>query len=59
MGEGFGGRRRLYRAPALNRVSQILAAAALLLCTMLEPSTTEGHFIHDELLGLLECATVQ
>jgi hypothetical protein len=43
----------------LNRASQSLAAAALLLRTMPEPSTTEGRRIHGELRGLLECATVQ
>lgn len=44
--------------PVLNRASQSLAAAALLLYTMLEPSTIEGHHIHGELQGLLECAAV-
>jgi hypothetical protein len=43
----------------LNRASQILAAVALLLCTMLEPSTTEGRRVHGELRELLECAAVQ
>jgi hypothetical protein len=45
--------------PALNRASQSLAAAVLLLCTMPEPSTTEGRRIHGELQRLLECAVVQ
>lgn len=45
--------------PILNRASQSLAAAALLLHTMPEPYTTEGRRIHDELWELLECAEVQ
>jgi hypothetical protein len=45
--------------PIINRASQSLATAALLLCTMPEPSTTEGRRIHEELRGLLECAAVQ
>jgi hypothetical protein len=45
--------------PAHNRASRSLAAAALLLRTMPEPSTTEGRHIHGELRGLLECAAVQ
>jgi hypothetical protein len=45
--------------PALNRASQSLAAAALLLRTMLEPSTIEGRHIHSELWELLECVAVQ
>jgi hypothetical protein len=44
---------------ALNRASQSLAAAAILLHTMSEPSTTEGRHIHGELWELLECATIQ
>jgi hypothetical protein len=35
--------------PILNRASQSLTAAALLLRTMVEPSTTEGRRIHDKL----------
>jgi hypothetical protein len=35
--------------PTLNRVSQSLAADVILLYTLLEPSTTEGHRIHGEL----------
>jgi hypothetical protein len=46
-------------APILNRASQSLAAAVLLLRTMPELSTTEGRHIHDELRGLLECVAVQ
>jgi hypothetical protein len=45
--------------PVLNQASQSLAAATLLLHTMLEPSTTEGRRIHNELWELLECAAVQ
>jgi hypothetical protein len=41
------------KPPALNRASQSLEAAALLLCTMLEPSTTEGRRVHSKLGGLL------
>jgi hypothetical protein len=39
--------------PAFHRASQNLAAAAILLQTMLEPSTTEGRQIHGEIRGLL------
>jgi hypothetical protein len=45
--------------PVLTQATQSLAAAALLLCTIPEPSTTEGCRIHGELRGLLECAAVQ
>jgi hypothetical protein len=44
---------------AFSGVGQNLAAAAMLLRTMLEPSTTEGQHIQGELKGLLEDATVQ
>jgi hypothetical protein len=46
-------------SPVLNRASQSLAAAALLLRTMPKASTTDGRCIHGEHRGLLECATVQ
>jgi hypothetical protein len=45
--------------PAFHKASQNLAAAAILLRTMPEPSTTEGRRIHGEIRGLLECAAVQ
>jgi hypothetical protein len=45
--------------PALNRASQSLAAAVILLRTMQEPSTTEGRHVHGELRELLECTVVQ
>jgi hypothetical protein len=45
--------------PAFNRAGQSLAAAAMLLRTMPEPSTTEGRRIQGELKGLLEDAAVQ
>ena len=45
--------------PILNRASQSLAAAALLLCTLPEPSTTEGRRIHGELRELMEYVAVQ
>jgi hypothetical protein len=43
---------------ALNRASQSLAVAAIILCTMPKPSTTEGCRIHGEHWELLECAAV-
>jgi hypothetical protein len=45
--------------PAFSGASQNLAAAAMLLRTMLEPSTTEGQRIQGELKDLLENATVR
>jgi hypothetical protein len=42
-----------------NGAGQSLAAAAMLLRTMLEPSTTEGRRIQGELKGLLEDAAVR
>jgi hypothetical protein len=45
--------------PAFNGASQSLAAAAMLLRTMPEPSTTEGQCIQGELKGLLEDAAVR
>jgi hypothetical protein len=45
--------------PAFSGVGQNLAAAAMLLRTMLEPSTTEGRHIQHELKDLLEDAAVQ
>jgi hypothetical protein len=45
--------------PASSGVGQNLAAAAILLRTMPEPSTTEGRRIQGELKNLLEDATVQ
>jgi hypothetical protein len=44
---------------AFHWASQNLTATTILLRTMPEPSTTEGHRIHGEIQGLLECATVQ
>jgi hypothetical protein len=44
---------------AFNRGSQNHAATAILLRTMLEPSTIEGRRIHGEIQGLLECVAVQ
>jgi hypothetical protein len=44
---------------AFHRANQNLTAAAILLRTMPEPSTTEGRRIHSEILGLLECVVVQ
>jgi hypothetical protein len=35
--------------PILNRASQSRTSVALLLCTMPEPSTTEGLRVHYEL----------
>jgi hypothetical protein len=40
--------------PAFNRAGQNLAAVAMLLRTMPEPSTTEGRRIQGELKDLLE-----
>jgi hypothetical protein len=45
--------------PAFSRVNQNLAAAAMLLRTMPEPSTTEGQRIQGELKGLLENVVVR
>jgi hypothetical protein len=45
--------------PASSGVGQNLAAAAILLRTMPEPSTTEGRRIHGELENLLEDAAVR
>jgi hypothetical protein len=45
--------------PAVSGVGQNLAAAAMLLRTMSEPSTTEGRRIQGELKGLLENAAVR
>jgi hypothetical protein len=45
--------------PASNGVSQNLAAAAILLRAMPEPSTTEGRRIQGELKNLLEDAVVR
>jgi hypothetical protein len=45
--------------PAFSGVGQNLAAAAMLLRTMPEPSTTEGQRIQGELKGLLEDAAVR
>jgi hypothetical protein len=44
---------------AFNGAGQSLATAAMLLRTMLEPSTTEGRRIQGELKGLLEDAAVR
>jgi hypothetical protein len=45
--------------PAVSGSGQDLAAAAMLLRAMLEPSTTEGRCIQGELKDLLEGATVR
>jgi hypothetical protein len=45
--------------PASSGVGQNLAAAAILLCAMPEPSTTEGRRIRGELKNLLEDAAVR
>jgi hypothetical protein len=45
--------------PAFNGAGQSLAAAAMLLRTMSEPSTTEGRRIQGELKGLLEDTAVR
>jgi hypothetical protein len=44
--------------PASSGVGQNMAAAAILLRAMLEPSTTEGRRIQGELKNLLEDAAV-
>ena len=44
--------------PALNRASQKITAAAILLRAMLEPSTHEGCNLRREAQALLENATV-
>jgi hypothetical protein len=46
-------------SPASSGVGQNLAAAAILLRAMPEPSTTEGRHIHGELKNLLEDASVR
>jgi hypothetical protein len=45
--------------PTFNGANQNLAAAAILLRTMLEPSTTEGRRVQGELRDLLENAIVR
>jgi hypothetical protein len=50
---------RIGLPPAFSGAGQNLAAAAMLLRTMLEPSTTEGRRIQGELKDLLEDAAVQ
>jgi hypothetical protein len=45
--------------PASSGVGQNLAATAMLLCAMPEPSTTEGRRIQGELKNLLEGAAVR
>jgi hypothetical protein len=45
--------------PAFSGVGQNLAAVAMLLWTMPEPSTTEGRRIQGELKGLLEDAAIR
>jgi hypothetical protein len=45
--------------PAFNGAGQSLAAAAMLLRTMPEPSTIEGRRIQRELKSLLEDAAVR
>ena len=45
--------------PAFNGAGQSLAAAAMLLRTMPEPSTTEGQRIQGELKNLLENAAAR
>ena len=45
--------------PAFNGAGQSLAASAMLLRTMPEPSTSEGRRIQGELQGLLEDAVVR
>ena len=46
------------RPPIFNRASQNVAAAAMLVRAMPEPSTTEGRRVHGELRDLLETAAV-
>jgi hypothetical protein len=51
-----------FEGPALDRARKNhlrTPSAALLLCTMPEPSTTEGRCIHGKLRGLLECTAIQ
>ena len=50
---------RVRPLPDSSGVSQNLAAAAILLRAMSEPSTTEGRHIQGELRNLLEDATVR
>jgi hypothetical protein len=50
---------RMMLPPASSGVSQNLAAAAMLLRAMPEPSTTEGRRIQGELKNLLEDAAVR
>jgi hypothetical protein len=50
---------RVMPPPAFSGAGQSLAAAAMLLRTMPEPSTTEGRRIQGELKGLLEDAAVR
>jgi hypothetical protein len=45
--------------PTFNGTGQSLDAAAMLLRTMPEPSTTEGRHIQGKLKGLLEDAAVR
>ena len=45
--------------PVFNRASQNVAAAAMLVRAMPEPSTTEGRRVRGELRDLLETAAVQ
>ena len=44
--------------PVFNRASQNVAAAAMLVRAMPEPSTTEGWRVRGELRDLLETAAV-
>jgi hypothetical protein len=50
---------RVRPPPVSSGVGQNLAAAAILLCAMPEPSTTEGRRIQGELKNLLEDAAVR
>jgi hypothetical protein len=45
--------------PLFTRASQNVAAVAILLRPMPEPSTPKGRQAHEELRALLECAGVQ
>ena len=47
------------RPPIFNRASQNVAAVAMLVRVMPEPSTTEGRWVRGELRDLLETAVVQ
>jgi len=71
-GDGGGARRRARdvhhrinddegddRPPIFNRASQNVAAAAMLVRAMPEPSTTEGRWVRGELRDLLETTAVQ